>query len=578
MTRSLSALCAVLLAASVASQGMPGPCWEPNLGTGLALGDDAVSPALQLGFPFQLPGGGTTNDIEVSSNGFIYLVTGSNGGNGCCSGNIATFLSGVPRIAASWQDLNPNAGGGVYFNALPGKAVITWDQVPEYSSQGQNSVQVQMYADGSFSIAIREWTMPGTHDILVGVTPGGGVADPGEVDFTGPSPVLSLNDPTVYEFYDNPNDSRDVAGRTLYFLPSGSNGWVVFDQPQCSAAGFSTYGTGCPLRGPVAYEWFDVNGSSDFPDLAANTGVVFTRNADGTYTTGLCRSNCFESNYQGQSLPLTDDSVSAPLPLGFTQDFAGIPSVSQIVVASNGWIHLDTTATNSRCCNGNVQQLLDEDPGLAPYWTDLNPASGGTVWFNALPGKAVITWDQVPEYGGGSPQTFQAQLFANGDIVYAYQSISIATHDVLVGLSVGGGADDPGEIDFSVGQPFTTGTSGTPTTLDVVPGALPQIGSTLQVEVGSIPSTTLQGILSFGFTNPNIDLTLAGAPGCWLYTSTLATLPFNANMPTAQVSLPIPNNPMFVGIDLFLQGVMLVPSINSLNIASTNGGNARIGT
>lgn len=579
MIRSLVPVCALLLAAPAAPQGLPGPCWESNVGTNLFLGDDSVSPALPLGFAFPLPGGGTTREIEVSSNGFLYLVTGSGNGSGCCNGNAVDFLSGPPRIAAAWSDLNPGAAGGVYFDTRPDRAVITWDQVPEYSVQPQNCVQVQLFPDGSFSIAIPEMTRPGSHDVLVGVTPGLGATDPGEVDFTASASARTWNDPTLYELFDFPDEPRDIAGRTYYFRPAGSTGWTFAEQRRCSSASWQAFGTGCPLRGPVAYEWFEARGSADFPDLATDTGVTFTRNADGSYTTGLCRTGCFESDFVGQDLGLHDDAVSQPLPLGFTQDIAGVPGVSHIVVASNGWIHVDPTATDNRCCGGSIQELLDGPPGLAPYWTDLNPSIGGTVWFRALPDRAVVTWDRVPEYGSGAagPQTFQAQLFANGDITFAYLDVSIALHDVLVGLSVGEGADDPGEIDLSSGRPFTTGRSGRPTSLAPFPDHQPQIGSTFLLEVGSIPSGSLEGVLSFGATNPGLDLSSIGAPGCWLYSSSEETLCFATPSPSVRIPLAVPYDQALVGLDLIVQAALLTPGVNDLGVVTTNGGSIRVG-
>jgi len=35
----------------------------------------------------------------------------------------------------------------------------------------------------------------------------------------------------------------------------------------------------------------------------------------------------------------------------------------------------------------------------------------------------VVTWDQVPNYYSGTPQTFQAILYKTGDVVFQYKDI-----------------------------------------------------------------------------------------------------------------------------------------------------------
>ena len=55
--------------------------------------------------------------IDISSNGFVWLASSFD--SGCCNADVTTFLTGLPRIAVTWMDLNPTVSGAVYFNALP---------------------------------------------------------------------------------------------------------------------------------------------------------------------------------------------------------------------------------------------------------------------------------------------------------------------------------------------------------------------------------------------------------------------------------------------------------------------------
>ena len=56
----------------------------PNLG----LTDDSVSAAQTMPFTFAFPGG-STNQLWISSNGYIWLAASTN--NGCCAGVVATL-------------------------------------------------------------------------------------------------------------------------------------------------------------------------------------------------------------------------------------------------------------------------------------------------------------------------------------------------------------------------------------------------------------------------------------------------------------------------------------------------------
>src|SRR5690606_9598495 len=152
-------------------------CFESNIGTNLGLTDDSVSLPQALGFSFPIPGGGTTTQTEISSNGFLWLQVPGNG-NGCCNGVVADFLSQAARMAPLWHDFNPSAGGTVNFNALPGKAVITWNNVPEFGQTNANTMQVQLFQDGSFQFTYQTVANV-THVGLTGFTSGGGVSDPG---------------------------------------------------------------------------------------------------------------------------------------------------------------------------------------------------------------------------------------------------------------------------------------------------------------------------------------------------------------------------------------------------------------
>jgi hypothetical protein len=68
--------------------------------------------------------------------------------------------------------------------------------------------------------------------------------------------------------------------------------------------------------------------------------------------------------------------------------------------------------------------------------------------FDATAQRAVVTFNNVPNYGGGGSATFQWQFWANGTVHVIYQAVT-GSPSTLVGYSPGGGATDPGAIDIS---------------------------------------------------------------------------------------------------------------------------------
>jgi hypothetical protein len=222
------------------------PCFETALGANLQLGDDQVAQNRALGFAFPFAGR-SVSAVDVSSNGFVWL--GSNSDSACCDGNASAFLANTARLAAAWVDLNPAAGGAVHFATFPGRAVITWAQVPEYGHNDPLTIQLQMHADGSFQLL---WQSPLTiqsHTTLVGITPGGGATNPRVIDFSSALPFNSGTSATVYELFGA--NTIDLGGRVITFTPNGQGGYTVTRRTDCRFGGFVGNGIGCPPSLPV---------------------------------------------------------------------------------------------------------------------------------------------------------------------------------------------------------------------------------------------------------------------------------------------------------------------------------------
>lgn len=240
------------------------PCFESNLGTDLQLGDDEVATSRPLGFSFPFAGR-STSVISISSNGFVWL--GSNSDSACCSGNASEFLALMARIGVLWTDLDPSSGGSVNLATFPGRAVVTWSDVPEYGQSQTITAQVQLMSDGSVILAWQSPLVITSHASLVGITPGGNTPGVRALDFTAALPFDSGTSPTVYEAF---GGAVDLGGLVALFTPNAQGGYQITRRTDCRFAGFSVIGVGCPSALPVTL----VASSTSRPAIGTNFDMI----------------------------------------------------------------------------------------------------------------------------------------------------------------------------------------------------------------------------------------------------------------------------------------------------------------
>jgi hypothetical protein len=232
---------------SVAVFAQP-PIWEAQTGAtlpGQALDNvDNGTVSLEFGsmsFPFE----GTVytgNDIlNISSNGFISL--GGNNGDGCCDGDPAVLVGGAfPRIAPFWTDLNPagiGGGGDIFLNTFNDDADPATDRIvitfaTGFSDCANNAcstlVQVQLQEDGTLIFGYNGivQTASQTADVLIGFSPGNGVADPGSTDFSIDVPFDSGTEATIYQLFSGgPLLWTSLSTTQPHLTPNGIGGFNV---------------------------------------------------------------------------------------------------------------------------------------------------------------------------------------------------------------------------------------------------------------------------------------------------------------------------------------------------------------
>ena len=115
-----------------------------------------------------------------------------------------------------------------------------------------------------------------------------------------------------------------------------------------------------------------------------------------------------------------------------------------LYVGTNGYITFTQGDTTARI---SPSALATELPRIAPLWADLDLTDSRGLYYNRLSDRHVITWSRAaqPLYSGVS--TFQAVLFDDGRIAFAYGKVK--TQAALVGISPGHYQADPQPVDYS---------------------------------------------------------------------------------------------------------------------------------
>ena len=226
-SRFLTQVCGLsLVFSSVCMAGVIPSIWDPNYALGTLLvfqADDAVATfTLTSNFTF---GGITYSEGSVSTNGFLTL--GANdllNGDGCCSGNVSGLLSGNPRISPGWTDLYTS----VYMNAILNGVSFTWEGVDQ-SSFAPVLFQALLYNSGQIVFGYESLSTDSiSNPTLIGLSVGGGAADPGESNLT-PNSTFSFgaSPNTIYKVLTPTGGGGGLLGPTIPVTFDGSN--IQFD-------------------------------------------------------------------------------------------------------------------------------------------------------------------------------------------------------------------------------------------------------------------------------------------------------------------------------------------------------------
>ncbi len=203
-----------------------------------------------------------------------------------------------------------------------------------------------------------------------------------------------------------------------------------------------------------------------------------------------------------------------------TFEYNGV-SYDTLGIVSNGYvIPGGGTGADVDFINSDLPDPAIPNNVIAPFWTDLNPSAGGTVWIelltNGFDSWIVVEWQSVPNFGDGEANTAQVWLGydtdadPSQDISFTYSAESLDGPGPSDGdggfLTVGaeGAFGVKGDTTYfdGVGDPPAPSFGGDSSACD---GAWPAFPPCYEVDVSSVPGAA-GGVatVSFDATGTNL--------------------------------------------------------------------------
>ncbi len=126
------------------------------------------------------------------------------------------------------------------------------------------------------------------------------------------------------------------------------------------------------------------------------------------------------------------------------------------------------------------------------------------------------------------------------------------------------------------------GSTGTPALVQAAAWELPWLGSSFTVHVTNVPAALAVGWVGSSSTSwvggaLPAPLAFLGAAGCSVWVSPEVAQPLPTSVATVSWTVPVPAVASLIGLDVFLQALVVDPAANPAGFTTTNGLRAHIG-
>lgn len=393
--------------------------FSPIAGTGttVTLSDDELSAALPIGFNFNFYGTIYSN-FHISSNGYVSFDPSA--GAGCCSGQILPNTSSPNNlIALNWDDLYPPAGGTISY-LLTGtapfrKLVINYTMINACCGVNASldvTGQIILYETTNV-IEIHATDIGATVSQTMGIENANGtsavvVAGRNSTTWSALNEGWRFTPSTSYTYNWSPTtnmNSATISNPLISTLTTDTVYTVVVTSSEgCSGTSSVTIHTGTAFSASATASASPSSlcaGNNSPIQLNASPVSVATYDGNGPYTVNTIPHAPLSGT--GTSVSLSDDQVSAALPIGFSFTFYG-NAYTNFYISSNGFITFNASSP-SGCCSG---QLLPNSTTpnnvIAIAWADFYPPGNGSINYyttgTAPNRKLIVNYTNIPRCCG----------------------------------------------------------------------------------------------------------------------------------------------------------------------------------
>jgi hypothetical protein len=175
-----------------------------------------------------------------------------------------------------------------------------------------------------------------------------------------------------------------------------------------------------------------------------NTVLRLTPTGSGAYTMSR-QSGSLNTNF-GTSIAFADDAYQQiTFQSGFQFPFFGA-TYSSVFVNSDG--NLTFTEGDNASSERGITRFKSGPPRIGGFFADLNPeTSPGSIYYNQLSDRLLITWNRIREYGSLREGSFQVALFPDGSFELTYGNVNVSQG--IVGWTGGRDAQAINVVDLS---------------------------------------------------------------------------------------------------------------------------------